>query len=328
MNHNFRILVTGVSGFIAPHIANALALLGYKVYGLQRYVTGRTNYKTCSSVNTVFANLCDHMAIRQIIRDIRPDVVIHLAAMSPVSYSYDRYLEVNETNYVATVNLAEACYRYSENLKQFIFAGTSEAYGNQNEFPILESASYYPNSPYACSKVAAIKYLKYMHEAYDFPVTIALPFNTYGRLGTTHFVVERILSQMLSSQKQLLLGDPEPVRDLLFRTDHVKGYLSVLLREESIGEKFNFCTGKGATIEELVDLCAEVTEWKGDIIWHTIPKRPLDIDCLIGDNSKAKQILNWIPEYSLREGLLRTARELQEQCLQSAHGELTAGQKM
>lgn len=314
MNPKLRILVTGTSGFIAPHLANALALAGYKVFGLQRYVTGRTNYLTCGQVNTEYANLCDYVQVRQLIKNIKPDVVFHLAAMSPVSYSYDRYLEVNETNYIATVNLAEACYRTSENLKHFLFAGTSEEYGNQTEFPIKETAPLKPNSPYAVSKVAANHYLEYMHEAYGFPVTICRPFNTYGRTGTTHFVVERILSQMLNGQEQILLGDPEPKRDFMFRTDHVKGYLSAMLNEDAIGEAFNFCTGQEISIKELVDECARITEYSGDIIWNTIPKRPLDIHRLLGDNTKAKQILNWKPEYTLTGGLLRTAQELQGTC--------------
>jgi dTDP-glucose 4,6-dehydratase len=310
-----RVLVTGTSGFIAPHLANRLAKAGYRVFGLQRYVTGRTNYSTDSKINTVFANLCDHIKIRQLIRDIRPDYVFHLGAMSPVSYSYDRYIEANETNYIATINLAEACLRYDENLKGFYFAGTSEEYGNQITFPIKENARLYPNSPYAVSKVAATRYLIYMYEAYNFPMTVCRPFNTYGRTGTQHFVVERILTQMLNEDPVVRLGDPEPIRDLMFRTDHVDAYLSVLAQsiiddEKVNGEIFNFCTSGGYSIKELVFKCAELVGYTGEIEWNTIPKRPLDIYTLIGDNNKAKSILGWSPKYDLESGLKQTISEL------------------
>jgi len=306
------VLCTGTSGFIAPHLANRLVDLGYKVFGLERYVTGRTNYTSKHKFMRVFGNLCDTIKIRQIVKDLRPDYVFHLAAMSPVSYSYDRYVEVNETNYIATLNLAEACYRHSENLKQFLFAGTSEEYGNQTKTPIEEDAVLRPNSPYACSKVAATRYLLYMYEAYDFPITICRPFNTYGRVGTTHFVVERILTQMLQSVPVVRLGDPKPIRDLVFRDDHVEGYLSALRTNLSIGNVFNFCTGKGYSIKDLVSLCAKTTNFSGEIEWNTIPKRPLDIDVLIGDNTKAQTFLGWSPKYDLEQGLSQTVKELSE----------------
>lgn len=312
MSDKGKILVTGTSGFIAPHLANRLVDMGYRVYGLERYVTGRTNYQNECKYHKVFGNLCDHMKIRQTVKDIRPDFVFHLAAMSPVAYSYDRYIESNETNYLATINLAEACYRHDENLRQFIFAGTSEEYGNQEKFPIVETAKFYPNSPYAVSKVASNIYLEYMYDAYDFPMTICRPFNTYGRTGTTHFVVERILSQMLNGKDPIKLGDPEPVRDLMFREDHVEGYLSVFNKSVALGQTFNLCTGIGYTIEDLVKLCKTVTGYEGSVVWHTIPKRPLDIHTLIGDNTKAKSILGWSPKYTLKEGLAQTCRELKQ----------------
>lgn len=284
------------------------------MYGLERYVTGRTFYRKDERINRVFGDLCDHHAIRQIINSIQPEVVFHLAALSPVAISYEQPTIVNSTNYLATINLAEACMRQVDGFKHFIFAGTSEEYGNQEAFPIRETARFFPNSPYAVSKVAANHYLNFMHDAYDFPVTVCRPFNTYGRVGTTHFVVERIISQILQGSDILYLGDPLPVRDLMFREDHVDAYLTVFGNpEQSIGEAFNFCTGEGFAIMELVSLIIEKTGFKGRVIWNSIPKRPLDIDTLIGDPTKAQQILKWQSKYSLSEGLELTISELRNQ---------------
>lgn len=189
--------------------------------------------------------------------------------------------------------------------KHFLFAGTSEEYGNQTEFPIKENAELRPNSPYAVSKVAADKYLQYMRDAYDFPVTVLRPFNTYGRKDNVHFVVERIITQMLQG-KTVKLGDPTPERDLLYIDDHVNAYLTCLGNEKAKGEVFNFCTGRSISIKELADLIAKLTGFKGEIMWNTIPARPLDIKKLVGSYEKAKRILGWEPKHTLEEGLKKT----------------------
>ncbi len=210
-----------------------------------------------------------------------------------------------ETNFLGTVNLAESCLREVPHFKHFLFAGTSEEYGNQEKMPIKETTELYPNSPYAVSKVAADKYLQYMRDAYDFPVTILRNFNTYGRRDNTHFVVERAITQMLQ-KKTVELGDPTPIRDFMYVNDHVNSYLTCLGNEKAIGEIFNFCTGRGVSIAQLAELIKELTDFKGDVVWDTIPKRPLDITVLVGDYSKAKQLLGWEPEFTLEEGLRLT----------------------
>lgn len=302
-----RILITGATGFIGSRLTKILSEMEHEVHALHRYVTGR--YVLGEGVNIVHANLEDSDGIAKIVEEVNPQVVLHLAAISAVSYSYDHPLEVNDVNYMGLIRLAESCRRYCTDLKQFITAGTSEEYGNQIHFPIREDATLYPNSPYAVSKVASTKYLEYMRDAYGFPITICRPFNTYGRTENTHFVTERILSQMLDGKKIVRLGDPAPVRDMMFRDDHVSAYLKVFGNPNAIGETINFCTGVGYTIKELVEECKKLTGWNGEVIWHTIPKRPLDIDVLIGDNTKAKQ-LGWEPKYNLVEGLTKTIEEL------------------
>lgn len=298
-----KIFITGSNGFIGSHLIPKLVEVGHDVWALERYVTQR--YAEPKNVKTVFGDLRDHFAIRNIIHQVQPDIVIHLAAISPVAYSYEHQNEVIETNLMGTVNLAESCLREIPHFKQFITAGSSEEYGIQEKFPINENAELRPNSPYAVSKVAADKYLCYMRDAYRFPVTIMRAFNTYGRRDNMHFVVERIISQMLKD-KEVRLGDPEAIRDLLYVDDHVNAYLSCLGNEKSIGETINFCTGRGVSIKELVALISEIMDFKGGVVWNTIPARPLDIKVLIGDGGKAKRLLGWEPRVTLEEGLKRT----------------------
>jgi len=302
---NSRILVTGVTGFIGSHLAPKLLEQGYDVYAFEKYVTGRYVLGAERQVKTLFGDLREYPAVRKVVREVSPDYVIHLAAISPVAYSYDHPQEVMEVNLTGTINLAEACLHEVPSLKQLIFASTSETYGD-GPVPRREDTPQRPNSPYAVSKVAAEKYLLYLKDAFDFPVTILRPFNTYGRKDNTHFVVERTITQMLEKRREVRLGDPTPIRDLMYIDDHIRSYVTCLENKRAVGEVFNFCAGKGVSIKNLVELIAEMTDYHGGIIWDTIPRRPLDIRELVGDYSKAKRLLRWAPKYSLKEGLAKT----------------------
>ena len=299
-----KVLITGATGFIGKGLATRLKG-EYEVHTLERYVTGR--YGLDNTINH-YANLTDYSAVRNIVRTIKPDYVIHLAAISAVSFSYEHPVEVSEVNYIGPVNLAEACYREVPGFKQFISAGTSEEYGmtlQDTAHKLTEESALLPNSPYAVAKVASDKYLSYMHMAYHFPCTILRPFNTYGRKDNTHFFIERTIIQMLTQDK-IYLGDPAAVRDWLYADDHINGYVKALGCKEAIGEAINLATGTGYTTRDTAELIARLTDFKGEIVWHSTPPRPLDAKILIGDNSKAKRLLGWKPEYTLEEGLTET----------------------
>ncbi len=298
-----KVLVTGGSGFIGAELLPKLVELGHEVCSLERYVTGR--YVLGARTDTVFGDLRDGFSIRKLVKDTQPEAVIHLAAISPVAYSYDHPQEVFEVNALGTINLAEACLREVRNFKHFLYAGTSEEYGNQDKFPATEDAELRPNSPYSVSKVAADEYLQYMRAAYDFPVTVLRPFNTYGRKDNTHFVVERTITQMLQG-KTVRLGDPTPMRDFIYVDDHVDAYLTCLNNSKAKGEVFNFCTGRDISIKGLIELISKLTGFKGKIQWNTIPARPLDIKKLLGSYEKAKRVLGWQPKYTLEAGLKKT----------------------
>ena len=299
-----RVLVTGVTGFVGGHLVPRLVERGLDVYSLERYVTGRYVLGQQRDVKTVFGDLRDYFVVKRMIREVRPEIVIHLAAISAVAYSYDHPHEMIETNLLGTVNLAEACLREVPHFKQFLFASTSETYGNGPN-PKTEETPQNPNSPYAVSKVACDKYLVYMHDAHGFPVTILRNFNTYGRKDNPHFVVERTITQMLQG-KTVRLGDPTPIRDFEYIDDHVNSYLTCLGNPKAEGAVFNFCTGRGVSIKQLVDLISKLCDYKGEIFWGTIPARPLDIRELVGDYSKAKRLLGWEPKFTLEKGLQLT----------------------
>lgn len=303
-----KVLLTGATGFVGKELAIKLLEKKYDVHTLERYVTGRYSFEGNKAVHNHYATLTDYTAVKSIVKEIQPNYVIHLAAVSAVSFSYDHYLEVTEANYIGTVNLAEACYREVPGFRQFVFAGTSEEYGmtlQNTKDRLTEKSELIPNSPYAVAKVAADLYLRYMNQAYRFPSTIMRPFNTYGRKDNSHFFIERTVMQMLKGGK-VYLGDKSTVRDWIYVEDHVDAYLKALGNKKAIGEVIQICTGKGYTTEETANLISKLTGFKGEVVWNSTPARPLDAKILIGDNTKAKKILGWQPKYNLEEGLKKT----------------------
>jgi nucleoside-diphosphate-sugar epimerase len=298
-----KILVTGSTGFIGSHLVPRLK--GHEVHVLDRYVTGRLRGEEGDSFIHIL-DLTDFTEVRSLIMKLKPEVVIHLAAISPVSYSFRHPMEIMETNACATVNLAEACSAVS-GFQHMIAAGTTEEYGMTSDRPATEEARCAPNSPYSVSKLTATKYLQYLHMAKGFPVTVLRSTNTYGRTKDGHFFVEKTVRQMLGNG-DVALGDPSPVRDFMYVDDHVDAYLKVMdNRDDSIGEVFNFSTGEYATVRQYAERIARVLDFKGRISWNSIAERPLDIQDHRIDSSKAKKALGWSAGMRFEDGIAKTA---------------------
>lgn len=300
-----RILISGSTGFVGQFLVPKLLKLGHDVYCLEEYFFRTMGKLGVKNHNLFLADIRDSYAISNVMMKVRPDVVIHLAAMTAVAYSYDHFYETTMTNYIGTINMAEIARLYCPNLKQFIFPSSAEVYG-VNKIPLKrETDRLVPNSPYAVAKRACEDYLTYMNKAYDFPVTIFRPFNSYGRKDSNWFVVERTIWQMLRGQPVCNLGDPEPVRDFLYIENHADAYIKALNNPKAIGEVYNLSTGVGVTIKQLASIIRDLTEFRGKIKWATLPRRPLDIMHLVGANDKLKS-LGWKEPIPLTEGLNRT----------------------
>jgi nucleoside-diphosphate-sugar epimerase len=298
-----RILITGGTGFVGSNIIPKLLDEGHSVWSVQRYVTGRYG-KLDASVAVRTLDLTDYERVGTVLKEINPDVVIHLGAITSVGYSYDSPTELMRVNALGSINLAERC-RELPNLRHFIAAGTTEEYGLAPDRPANERTKCVPNSPYSVSKYATTKYLQYMWMAHEFPMTIMRATNSYGRVNDVNFVIEKAISQMLSGQV-VRLGDPYPIRDFMYVDDHVSGYLAVLHnREKSLGEIFNMSTGTSHRIAEVVDIIKNLIGFNGPIQWGG-KKRPLDIIDHRIDSTKIRKTLGWEPKFTLEQGLTKT----------------------
>uniref|UniRef100_A0A6M3XPF9 Putative GDP-mannose 4,6-dehydratase n=1 Tax=viral metagenome TaxID=1070528 RepID=A0A6M3XPF9_9ZZZZ len=303
-----KVLVTGNNGFIGRNLTKKLVDLNYEVYGMERYTP---TYGLPREVKTFYGELTNYYSIERIIKNLRPEIIIHLAAWSTndlLAYQLPELITL--TNYIGTINLAESSREIlKEDLRKFIYASSSEAYGNQSKFPLTEDMVLNPNSPYSISKASSELYLKYLFESYNFPFTILRPFNTYGSM-MRRTVIETILTQILHKKKIIELGDPNPLRDFLFITDHVSGYIKCLEEEEkSIGEIFNLATNDPIQIKDLAYLIKDLTNYTGDFKWNIYPSRPNDIKILWGSYEKAKNILNWKPQIKLKDGIQTVYRK-------------------
>lgn len=305
-----RVFVTGASGFIGSYLAERLLKERHSVAVFVRQ-TNRMNFPAFNAlagrVQTYYGSLADALSVNRAIADFRPEAICHLGAISPVAYSFEHPDEVTHTNYLGTVYLAEAALRYCENLKKFLYASSMETYGFQSKRePFIETDESHPACPYAVAKVAAEKYLQYLHYAHGFPAVSFRQTNAYGRKENDYFVVEAIITQMLKGAV-VNLGDPKPVRNFLFIDDLVELYVQMLRADVSVdGQVFNTGPANGLSIRELADKIKSRLGWQGQINWYTRPVRPGEIFYLNSSGEKARKAIGWEPRVSLDDGLERT----------------------
>ena len=315
-----RIFITGTTGFLGSRLANTLQKKGHKIGTLARNIA-KSDRAIASSTESMirgekrkgvsyyYGDLTDYLNIHDILSNFKPDVIIHLAAQTSVAYSFTHTTEVFNVNFLGVVNMAEATRRTLPKLKRFIFSGSVEAYGIQTKFPIKETAELMAASPYGVAKIASEKFLKYLNQSYGFPVIIFRNSNSYGRQFNHQFVIESMMYQMYKGKSPIKLGDPTPYRDFVFAPDLLSAYILATesKNKKIIGESINIGTGKSISIKQLAEKIRKITGYKGKIKWNSFPKRPLEIPKLEVDNSKARKLLKWKPNYTLNEGMEITA---------------------
>jgi len=308
-----RILITGSTGFIGSDLVSRLEEEGYEVHQLVRYRAGRWDGYIPGNLN--FADLRDEDSIASVFSRVKPQVVIHLAAMSAVSFSFINPNEVTQVNFLGTINLFKEAFRYG-GLQHFIHASTSEVYGAQDHFPTREDAPLQGLSPYAVSKIAAEEFLRMQIRMNDAPITILRPFNTFGRalVDNRHFVVERAIVGALT-EGTINLHDATPRRDFMWREDHVRGYVHAV-KVAPLGETINLCTGNAWTIKEMAEEVAKIvheeTDREVEVNFSHSSDRPLDMPCLHGSREKAFEVMAWVPHVGFEEGLRKAVREWRE----------------
>ena len=293
-----KIFITGADGFIGSHMTKRL--------------------ESEHEIFTLEHDLRDHVAVKNQLKRVDPDLIIHLAARTEVEQSFYEQITFSEINYVGTVNLIESC-RELTNLKNFVFASTMEVYGWQPISDLIrdgkeegiiafnEATPPNPNAPYAVAKYGCEKYLEYAHRSYGLPFTAIRQTNAYGRKDNDFFVTEQIITQMLKNPKEINLGYGEPYRNFIYIDDLLDAWETVITNpEKCAGEIFCIGPDNAIKIKDYVKLIADKLDWEGHVNWNTKPKRPGEIYLLNSTNHKITTRLGWFPKVELSEGLDKT----------------------
>jgi dTDP-glucose 4,6-dehydratase len=294
-------------------LARRLVTDGYEVYGVARRVANRNLAAVADilpDVTLVSGDVSDYVSMRNAVKTVNPDVIFHLAALSPVRDSFERPFEYQQANYIGTMNVAHALLELQDpQTRKLIAASTAEVYGIQGNEPLKETLPLYPSSPYAVSKAAGDLYLRMMFHSFSLNGTILRPTNSYGRKFDNSFMVEYLVTQMIKGSK-IYIGSPDSVRDYMYVDDHVNGYVLAMKNPKANGQVYNVGTTDGISNKDLAYMIAEKVGFdKKSITLGAYPPgypyRPLvsDQPSIVLDSTKIRKELGWKPTVTIEEGI-------------------------
>ncbi|MEW6423864.1 MAG: NAD-dependent 4,6-dehydratase LegB [Bacillota bacterium] len=312
---NYKILVTGSAGFIGSHLVEELVRQGYNVRAFVRYNArndwGWLQAVPClKNIEIYTGDIRDYDSVRNAACGV--EVIFHLAALIGIPYSYISPLAYIKTNVEGTYNILQAARE--EEVQRVVHTSTSEVYGMARYVPIDEEHPLQAQSPYAASKIAADQLALSFHRSFGLPVVVVRPFNTFGPRQSARAVIPTILTQVLAGARVIRLGNLAPTRDFNFVRDTVSGLLAVGLSDLAVGQVVNIGGGKEISIGDLVELIRRITGSEFAVEQEEARVRPegSEVERLVCDNRRAKELAGWSPRYTLEEGLWETIQWFRE----------------
>ncbi|MBQ7854349.1 MAG: SDR family oxidoreductase [Muribaculaceae bacterium] len=310
MDKNKIMLVTGADGFIGSHLTEMLLNEGYKVRALSQY-NSFNNWGWLEGINhpnleVVTGDVRDPHYCKHISRDV--DTIFHLAALIAIPYSYiapDSYVD---TNVKGTLNICQAA---KENgVRRVLVTSTSEVYGTAQYVPIDEKHPKQPQSPYSATKIGADAMAMSFYNAFELPVVIVRPFNTYGPRQSARAIIPTIITQIANGATEIKLGDLTPTRDFNFVKDTCRGFIQLADCDEAIGQEVNVCSNYEISMRDTLNLIADIMGKEVNFVEDTQRLRPKNSEVfrLWGDNTKIKGFTGFEPEYDISRGLEETIK--------------------
>tara|TARA_R110001583_G_scaffold132895_2_gene284820 strand:+ start:6616 stop:7653 length:1038 start_codon:yes stop_codon:yes gene_type:complete len=325
---NKTAVITGITGQDAAYLSELLLEKGYKVFGTYRR-TSSVNFwrieelgvKNHPNLELIEYDLTDLSSSIRLLETAKPDEVYNLAAQSFVGVSFDQPITTAEITGLGPVNLLEAIRIVNSKIK-FYQASTSEMFGEVQEIPQKESTPFYPRSPYGVAKLYAHWMVINYRESYDIFATSGILFNHESPLRGQEFVTRKITDTVakikLGKQELLELGNMDAKRDWGFAKDYVEGMWRMLQAEKA--DTFVLATNRTETVRDFVTMAFKAAdialEWNGSeenetatdkatgkVVVKVNPKfyRPAEVELLIGNPQKAKDILGWEPTTTLEQ---------------------------
>lgn len=309
MSKSKRVLVTGADGFIGSHLTELLLREGHRVRALVQYnsLGSRGWLDECDAqagLEVVSGDVRDAHFCRTLVGDI--DVVYHLAALIAIPYSYVAPASYLDTNAGGTLNLCQAALEAQ--VQRFIHTSTSEVYGTARYVPIDEEHALQAQSPYSASKIAADAMAMSYHCAFELPLSIARPFNTYGPRQSARAVIPAIICQIAAGKQEIHLGDLSPTRDFNYVEDTCRGFLALAACDEAVGQVVNIGSGSEISIHDTLHLIRELMASDTRFVTDTQRLRPAasEVMRLVCGNQRMSELTGHSPTVPLREGLQRT----------------------
>lgn len=304
-----KILITGIAGQTGSYLAEYLLENNPndEIYGITRYRSDFSNLLGFQSKLRLYdCELRDAHNVDKVIKEIKPDIIFHLAATSFVRSSWNQPADTIINNTVSQINLFEAVLRHCPNAKIQI-AGSSEQYGKvyEHEVPITEKNELRPISPYAVSKCTQETLAYQYHQSHGLYVVITRTFNHTGPRRTDSFVESSFCKQIVMIEEGLqepiiYHGNLESVRDYTDARDVAHAYW-LAVNHCNPGEPYNICSNMRVTIGDLLDMLIEKSTYDGTIkkIVDPLRLRPSDVTLLYGNSDKFNTITGWKPNYNL-----------------------------
>jgi NAD dependent epimerase/dehydratase len=312
-----KILVTGADGFIGSHLVEALVKSGYNVKAFVLYNSfnswgwlDQVSEEVKGKFEVFAGDVRDPHGVRKAMEDCQ--VVLHLAALIAIPYSYhspDTYID---TNVKGTLNIVQAAKELG--ISRVIHTSTSEVYGTARFVPMTEDHPLQGQSPYSASKIGADQIAMSFYTSFNTPVVVLRPFNTYGPRQSARAVIPTIISQILNGVRDIKLGSVHPTRDFNFVSDTVKGFIAAMNSEKAIGEVINIGSSFEISVGDTANTIANVIGKEINIITEDQRLRPIksEVERLFADNNKAKELMGWQPEFGGLDGFKRGLQQTVE----------------
>jgi len=305
-------LIAGVSGQDGLYLSELLLSKGYKVFGLVHSVDAQRENKLTTEVpglQLIHGDLTDTNSLFRALEIAAPDEVYNLGAKSHVAFSWEQAQQTAQVTAIGVLNLLEAIrvsYPDAAQRPRFYQASSSEMFGKAQETPQREMTLLWPRSPYGVAKVFGHHMTINYRESYGFHASSGILFNHESPRRGPEFVTRKVTQSVAriatGKQKTIVMGNLDAMRDWGFAGDYVKAMW--LMLQQDLADDYVIATGKTHSVRDLVSLAFSVTgisNWEDYVSSSDDLLRPADISSLVGDPSKAKLNLGWVPETSFEE---------------------------
>ena len=309
-----KILITGADGFIGSHLTEYLVNKGYSVKAFTLYNSFNSwgcldfiDEKIKKEIEVIQGDIRDFESIKTAMIDCK--IVINLAALISIPYSYVAPESYIDTNVKGTFNILNAAKNLG-NIR-IIHTSTSEVYGTAQQIPIKEDHPLVAQSPYAATKICADQMAGSFFSSFKLPVLILRPFNTFGPRQSLRAIIPTIISQLLTQEKKLAIGNLSPKRNFNYIKDTVAGFERACKSNCFTGEVINIGGKFEISVKETIKLVSELMDKNLKIVTETKRKRPKksEVYRLVASNVKAKKLLKWQPNYDNRSAFKKALQE-------------------